>query len=112
MRVWLVMIPVLGLAGCTGMLLGGGQGGGTAERAPRSSMQVATDNALAVAVRRRFNDDALLSQYDLRIEAHNGRVTLRGTVGSYSARDRAVSVASSVDGVDGVSNLIRVASGT
>lgn len=94
------------------MLLGNGQARGGAERAPRSSMEVASDNALVASVRRRFNDDALLSQYDLRIEAYQGRVTLSGTVGSYSARDRAVSVASGIDGVQGVSNRIRVASGT
>lgn len=110
MRTGLTITLLITLSGCTGMLLGDGRSGG-ADRAPRSSMEVAADNALTAAVRRRFNDDRLLSTYDFRIETFRGRVTLHGTVGSYSARDHAVRVAASVEGVDSVGNRIRVEPG-
>ncbi len=110
MRIWLAGTLLITLSGCTGMLLGEGRSGG-ADRTPRTSMEVAADNALTAAVRRRFNDDRLLSTYDFRIETFRNRVTLHGTVDSYSARDHAVRVAGSVEGVDSVGNRIRVVSG-
>jgi osmotically-inducible protein OsmY len=44
----------------------------------------------------------------IAVSAHDGRVTLRGTVGSFAARRAAVKDARSVDGVDEVDDQLQV----
>lgn len=113
LRSWALAACVLALSGCAAMLLGGGNSDGTPlGRDTRSSAQVSTDSAITTAVRARLNDDSVLGQYGLRTETVNRIVTLHGTVGSYEARERAIRLAGSVEGVLRVASRIRVDSGT
>lgn len=110
MRLTLLSL-ILTLAGCTAMLLGGGNGGAESGRDTRTAARVAADAATTAAVQDRLLADALLGRYDLTVQTSGGRVTLRGSVGSYSARSRAGQVAAGVDGVASVNNRIRVDAG-
>lgn len=112
-RSWALAACVLVLSGCTAMLLGGGNSDGARlGGSARSSAQTSADGAITAAVRNKLGDDSVLGQYDLRIETLNKRVTLHGTVGSYEARERAIRLAGSVEGVERVDSRIRVDSGT
>lgn len=94
------------------MLLGGGNSNGDRPaRGARSEAQIATDAAITAAVREEFVTDSVLSQYDLSVQTFDHRVTLRGSVGSHGALERAVRLAGEVDGVDSVDNRVRVDEG-
>jgi hyperosmotically inducible periplasmic protein len=113
MRVMLLLALVLALSGCTGMLLGGGNSSSGSSSGPRggatsSPTQLASDNAITAAVRNRLIGDGTVGRYDLRVQTVNRRVTLFGTVDSYAARDQAVQLTRTVDGVTSVDNQIRV----
>ena len=109
LRICIAAILVLGLSGCTAMLLGGGNSDGTRLGGDnRSTSQVSTDRAITSAVRNRLLDDSVLAQYDLRIETVNRRVILHGTVGSYEARERAIRLAGAVEGVERVDSRLRI----
>lgn len=112
MRTGVLAACLLALSGCTAMLIGGGHSEGTGLSDPRSESQVRIDRAVATAVSKRLVADPALSRYAIRVESFKSRVTLRGAVGSYGARERAVRLAGSVDGVEGVDNRIRVVEGT
>ncbi len=111
-----VLALALALSGCTGMLLGGGNsssGPAAGSGAPRGGAastpaQLASDNAITAAVRNRLIGDGTVGRYDLRVQTVNRRVTLSGTVDSYAARDQAVQLTHTVDGVTSVDNQIRV----
>jgi osmotically-inducible protein OsmY len=109
MRVLLVAILTLSLAGCTSLLLGNAS---TAESGvsteSRSSAQVAADNTISATIRRKFSADSTVSQYAIGIRTVDSNVTLSGTVGSFPARDRAVQIATATDGVRSVRNQIMV----
>ena len=109
MRLCLWPLAVL-LTGCTGMLLGGGNGG-TAPGGERTAAAVAADGETTAAVRGRLAADPMLGRYRLAIETREGRVTLQGTVDTYSARSRAGMLARQVEGVVSVNNRIRVTAG-
>jgi osmotically-inducible protein OsmY len=66
------------------------------------------DSAISGEIRQRFNADDELSGYGLGIRTSSGRVTLSGAVGSYPARDRAVELARTTNGVREVDNRIVV----
>ncbi|HEX7720088.1 MAG TPA: BON domain-containing protein [Woeseiaceae bacterium] len=111
MRVTLVLALVLALSGCTGMLLGSGSsssGSSSGGGATSSPAQLASDSAITAAARNRLIGDGTVGRYDLRVQTVNRRVTLYGTVDSYSARDQAVQLTRAVDGVSSVDNQIRV----
>jgi osmotically-inducible protein OsmY len=108
-QVCLAAIFAFGLSGCTAMLLGGGNSDGARLGGDhRSATQASDDQGIASTVRNRLKDDALLGQYDLRIESVNRRVILHGTVGSYEARERAIRLAGAVDGVERVDSRLRI----
>lgn len=95
------------------MLLGGGNSDGTRLGGEsRSATQVSADRAINSAVRNRLLDDSVLGRYDLRIETVDRRVILYGTVGSYEARERAIRLAGTVEGVERVDSRLRVGGGT
>jgi osmotically-inducible protein OsmY len=109
LRICIAAILVLGLSGCTAMLLGGGNSDGTRLGGDhRAGTRASDDHAVASAVGNRLADDSVLGQYDLRIEAVNGRVILHGTVPSYEARERAIRLAGAVDGVQRVDSRLRI----
>lgn len=109
MRVLLVAILMLSLAGCTSLLLGNAS---TSESGMStdtlSSSQVAADNTISATIRRKFSADATLSRYSIGIRTVDSNVTLSGTVGSFPARDRAVQIATDTDGAKSVRNQIMV----
>lgn len=93
------------LAGCTAMLLGGGN---EPQPGERSSAGLAADTRTTAAVRDRLGADAALARHSLGVATYQGRVTLTGSVDSYAARDRAGELARGVAGVTSVDNRIRV----
>lgn len=104
-----VLAASLALSSCTGLLLGGGSGGGAPLGSDtRSSSQAATDNAISAEVRERLGNDNAVSRFRIGVYTVNRRVTLSGTVDSYAARDQAVRVARTVQGVSMIDNQIRV----
>ena len=63
---------------------------------------------LLIIIRQRFSQDPDVSRYTIGIRTVDGSVTLSGTVGSYSIRDRAVQLARTTDGVRAVDSRIVV----
>lgn len=104
-----IAMATLALSACTSMLLGGGSSGERAAAAEsRSSTQVASDNSISGAIRRRYSADADISRFAIGIRTTSGNVTLTGTVGSYPVRDKAVRIARDTDGVRRVDSRIVV----
>lgn len=105
-----VLAASLILSACTGMLLGGSSSGSGRPLGSdtRSTSQASADNAISATVRERLSEDNTVSRFPLRVHTVNRRVTLYGTVDSYAARDQAVRVAKSVQGVRTIDNQIRV----
>lgn len=105
-----VLAASLILSACTGMLLGGSSSGSGRPLGSdtRSTSQASADNAISATVRERLSEDDTVSRFPLRVHTVNRRVTLYGTVDSYAARDQAVRVAKSVQGVGTIDNQIRV----
>lgn len=97
----------MALSGCSGFLLGDRKPASVMapEGGTRTSVQ---DSAISGEIRQRFNADDELSAYALGIRTSSGRVTLSGSVGNYPARDRAVELARTTNGVREVDNRIVV----
>ena len=109
MRVAITALMIIGLAGCTSMLLGNNTSSDMSAAAPdRSSTEVAQDDAISASIRQQFSADTALSQYPIGIRTVDRRVTLSGTVGSYQVRDRAVQIAGNTKNVGGVTNRMIV----
>jgi hyperosmotically inducible protein len=107
MRVVLILLASLALAGCTAMMVGGGASAGQqAGSAERSASQATADAAITTRVRGRLAADSVVSVFNIGVRTYNGTVTLYGTVGSILARDRAASLAKGTDGVRLVNNQI------
>jgi osmotically-inducible protein OsmY len=66
----------------------------------------AQDRLVAERVQAALNEDAELKQARLRVQADNGRVRLVGSVNSFEKKDRAIEIASAVQGVSGVDDGI------
>ncbi len=104
-----ILTVILAASGCSGLLLGDPQRVHTpTEVDERQAAQTATDQALARAVDSRLSADESLGGYAIAVSAAKGNVKLRGTVDSFDARDRAVSIVRGVDGVATIDNQIRV----
>lgn len=67
-----------------------------------------TDAGLTTSVQARYYDDDAVRGRNISVHAENGVVTLRGTVESEAARDRAVSLAREVQGVRDVRDELTV----
>jgi osmotically-inducible protein OsmY len=109
MRLLVAMMLAVTMPACTSILLGDAS---TSERSvssdDRSSGQVSTDNAISASIRRKIGADPAVNQYAIGISTYDSNVTLSGTVGSFTARDRAVEIATGTDGVRSVRNRIIV----
>jgi osmotically-inducible protein OsmY len=94
---------------CTAMLAGGGTAAGPAIGSDsRTAAQIRQDQALQDSVHRALAQDSLTRDTGLTASAKAGVVTLYGTVDSFAARDRAVSLARQVANAVRVDNRIRV----
>ena len=107
MRATVTLIICTLLSGCSGYLLADRQPAAvmTPEGGTHTSVR---DSAISGEIRQRFNADDELAGYRLGISTSAGRVTLSGAVGNYPARDRAVQLARSTNGVREVDNRIVV----
>lgn len=97
------------LAGCTSMMLGGGQSSGRPIGSDsRTQTAQASDLRITAIVRNRINYDDELGGQDIRIDTLRGVVTLRGSVESYTQRDRAGRLAMDVPDVERVVNQLAI----
>lgn len=109
MRILITALLTLLLAGCTSLLLGSAESGEVTYPAEtRNSSQVAADEAISEAIRKKLSADKAVNRYAIGITTRDSVVTLSGTVGSYAARDRAIQLATTTDGVRSVNNSIIV----
>ncbi len=109
MRVAIAALMIIGLAGCTSMLLGNNTSSDMSAASPaRSSAQVAQDDAISASIRQQFSVDSAVGKYPIGIRTVDRKVTLSGTVGSYEGRDRAVQIASNTQNVASVNNRMTV----
>lgn len=97
------------LAGCTGMVLGGGTstspGLGSESR---TTGEIAEDQRIERAVLSAYRSDTIMSAASIGVSCRLRIVTLTGTVASFDIRDRAVDIARNTAGVRSVSNQIQV----
>jgi osmotically-inducible protein OsmY len=109
-RIILMLALMTGMSGCSAMLLGDGQTGSSSPAASdeRSAAQASTDQAITRDVSSRLSANDHVGRFGIVVSTAKGTVKLSGTVNSFEARDKAVSIANSVDGVTSVNNQIRV----
>jgi osmotically-inducible protein OsmY len=74
----------------------------------RTSAATSADSTITASVSRRLVADSQLGRYEFKVETLNGRVTLRGTVDTYAARERAASLTREATGVVSVNNRVAV----
>jgi len=82
-----------------------------AEQTPQTTAQPAErqdDAWITTSLQGRFYADDAVRGRDVNVSTQSGVVTLRGTVDSESARERAVAIARQVDGVTDVQDQLRV----
>jgi osmotically-inducible protein OsmY len=109
MRIIAILLAMLLSAGCTSMLLGNNSSAEQgASSASRDETHSAVDDKITAAVIEALSEDKLVSQYSLAVRTVNGYVIVSGTVGSYTARDRAIEIASNVEGPTSISYRIGV----
>ena len=106
----LLAAPIFVLGGCSAMLIGEGQGStaSSTQVSEREAAANSTDQALSRAVSSKLSTDEQIGKFGISVTSSSGRVRLSGTVDSFEARDKAVSIASDVAGVTGIDNQIRV----
>ena len=109
-QVLLTAAVLLTISGCSAMLLGDGQ---TSRSSPppvdeRKAAAATTDQAVSRAVSSTLLADDQVGRFSIAVSTSAGKVRLSGTVESFEARDKAVALARSVDGVTGIDNQIRV----
>jgi osmotically-inducible protein OsmY len=110
LRLTVAGFALLMLSACTAMLLGSNSSPerNRTQTQTRSTAQVQSDNTISGAIRAQYSQDGDLSDYLIGIRTVSGNVTLTGTVGSYPARDKAVSIANGTSGVKSVDSRIVV----
>ncbi len=107
MRIGLILLLSLSLAGCTALMVGGAAAVGyQVGKDERTASVVASDSAITTKIKGKYVGDSVVSVFNIGVRTYEGTVTLSGTVGSIAARDRAVSLARATDGVRAVNNQI------
>ena len=85
----------------------------TAEAPAQQNAQFPQDDAaITTSVQARYFEDDQIRGRDISVTTNDGVVTLQGTVDSEALRNRAVTLASEVNGVDRVDDELRVATAT
>ena len=109
MRITVVFLSILALAGCTALVVGGGAGGSYPQgKDGRSQAVVNSDAAISGDIRQKLVADPVVSDFRIGVRTYKGTVTLSGAVGSHVARERALDLAKSTAGVITVTNQIVV----
>lgn len=109
MRIATLLILALLMTGCTSMLLGSGSSADSEPGSAAGTEVVAPeDDVVSAEIRTAYDADPQLSQYSISVRTVNSHIIISGTVGSYSARDRAVEIASGIVGTHSVSYRIAV----
>ena len=88
----------------------GHQASGDVREAGAEAGEKAKDAVITTAVNAELAKDSSLSATKIDVDTAAGRVALRGTAPSASARDRATQLASNVKGVRSVDNQLTVES--
>lgn len=108
-RVMLLSLTLL-LAGCGALVVSGAADNGYRDRGDgRTPEQVSRDASITSSLNREYVMDDLISAMDVKVDTYGGVVTLRGTVSSRRAADRAVSLARATRGVKQVISRLSVA---
>jgi osmotically-inducible protein OsmY len=74
--------------------------------APTTESGLAQDRLIAERVQAALDEDSELKRAMLRVQAENGKVRLVGSVSTFEQKDRAMEIASAVQGVTGVDDGI------
>lgn len=109
MRICLIVLSLLTMAGCTALAVGGAAVGGyELGKDERPARVVASDSAITTKIKARYVADSIVSVFNISVRTWEGTVTLSGTVGSYVARDQAIDLARHTSGVKAVNSQIIV----
>ncbi len=101
-----VMLALVGLSGCTALLMGGGsQGGGSGGP---TGAGASTDTMILEQVRRALAADTSVDGSNIAVEVSRQVVSLSGSVPSAAQRVRAGEIAGRVGQVAAVRNFLRV----
>ena len=73
---------------------------------PSTESGHAQDRTIAERVQAALDDDSELKEARLRVNAENGKIRLVGSVRTFEQKDRALEIASAVQGVSGVDDGI------
>jgi len=96
-----LLVVLSALTACASLVIGGG---GNTQQSGISQDDATMTNAVVSA----FVNDAAVPAFDIQVQSHQGVVTLSGYVASLSVRQRAVSLAESVEGVQQVRNYLKI----
>ena len=109
MRGLVFLIFAVTLAGCSGMMMGGGSGASTTSESERAArVQSSKDASITQHIKQMLRHDAVLRESTVYVNTNNGIVRLSGSVPTYEAREDAEKLAISVDDVVSVENKITV----
>ncbi len=91
------------------MLLGDGSSGDNSVTTSTSGASSNEDDlAVSESISRAISADPKLNKFALDVRTVDSNVIISGTVGSYTAKDRVVEIASGIDGPSSVSYRITV----
>ena len=76
--------------------------------AGRSASTVVDDSVITTTVKAKLVQDELLSAFAIDVDTFQQEVTLTGAVDNEQQRERAARIATSVEGVKGVNNLLKI----
>ena len=110
MKLLAVLVTMFMVGACTSMLLdsSGKSAGSAIGQDTRSGAQISADDRISTTIRSKFAADEDLRPLRLQVETRRGAVTLRGTATSFADRDRAVRIATDINGVLRIDNQISV----
>lgn len=95
-----LLASTVALSGCAALLVGGAAAGGYyVGKDERSAGEMTDDGVITAAVKSKFIGDDIVKARNINVDTYRRVVSLRGTVDSVAARDRAISLARSVDNV-------------
>ena len=109
MRTLTAFLALLLLSGCTAMMVGGaGVAGYQLGKDERTASVVASDSTITTKIKSKYVADSVVSVFNVGVRTYEGTVTLTGTVGSLTARNRAVQLARETSGVKAVDDQIKI----